>query len=109
MPELTRRSFLSTSAAAGLSAVQEKKLRLGVIGCGWYGGVDARAAWKAGGVEVAGLCDADTRMLDETLAVCEKEQGLRPRTFKHYKDLLAMDGLDAVIIATPPHWHALPF
>jgi len=109
MQELTRRTFLSASAAAGLASAQEKKLRFGIIGCGWYGGVDARAAWKAGGVEVAGLCDVDTKMLDDTSAVCEKEQGSRPKTFKHYKDLLAMDGLDAVIIATPPHWHALPF
>ncbi len=109
MPNFTRRTFLSTSAAAGLAGAQEKKLRFGIIGCGWYGGVDARAAWKAGGVEVAGLCDVDSKMLEDTSAVCEKEQGSRPKTFKHYKDLLAMDGLDAVIIATPPHWHALPF
>lgn len=109
MPQLNRRAFIASSLSAGLVSAQEKKIRLGIIGCGWYGGVDARAAWKAGGVEVIGLCDADSKMLDDTIAVCEKEQGTRPKTFKHYKDLLAMDGLDGVIIATPPHWHALPF
>ncbi len=108
MPQLDRRHFLAGALSARLSA-QEKKIRLGIIGCGWYGGVDARAAWKAGGVEIAALCDADTKMLEDTSALCEKEQGARPKTFKHYKDLLAMDGLDGVIIATPPHWHALPF
>jgi hypothetical protein len=63
MPSFTRRTFLSASAAVGLAGAQEKKLRFGIIGCGWYGGVDARAAWKAGGVEVAGLCDVDSKML----------------------------------------------
>lgn len=109
MQQIGRRQFIFSASVAGLSTAQERKLRLGIIGCGWYGGVDARAAWKAGGVEVIGLCDADSKMLDDTVAVCEKEQGSKPKTFKHYKDLLAMDGLDAVIIATPPHWHALPF
>lgn len=109
MQQLDRRQFLVSASAAGRAVAQEKKLRLGVIGCGWYGGVDARAAWKAGGVEVIGLCDVDSKMLDDTVAVCEREQGSKPKTFKHYKELLAMDGLDAVIIATPPHWHALPF
>ena len=68
-----------------------------------------RAAYNAGGVEVTGVCDVDSKFLDEAAAAVEKQQGAKPRTFKHYKDLLAMDELDAVIIATPPHWHALPF
>jgi predicted dehydrogenase len=109
MPQFNRRQFFASAASAGLAAAQEKKLKLGIIGCGWYGGTDARAAWKAGGVEVAATCDADSKMLDDMSALCEKEQGAKPKTFKHYKDLLALDGLDAVIIATPPHWHALPF
>ncbi len=39
----------------------------------------------------------------------EKLQGKRPQTFKLYEELLAMKGLDAVIIGSPPHWHALQF
>ncbi len=110
MTDLNRREFVAaTFAAATEAAAQEKKLRLGVIGCGWYGGVDMNAALKAGGVEIVALCDVDTSHLDETAAAAEKQQGSRPKGFKHYKDLLAMDGLDGVIIATPPHWHALPF
>lgn len=109
MPQFNRRQFFVSAASAGLASAQEKKLKLGIIGCGWYGVTDARAAWKSGGVEVVAICDADTKMLDDMSALCEKEQGARPKTFKHYKDLLAFDGLDAVIIATPPHWHALPF
>jgi predicted dehydrogenase len=39
----------------------------------------------------------------------EKAQGRRPKLFKRYQELLDEPGLNAVIIATPPHWHALPF
>jgi len=57
-----RRKFLEASAAAGAMALghvalgseakQPPKLRIGVIGVGWYGVVDAEAALKMGGVEI---------------------------------------------------------
>ncbi|MBI5085906.1 MAG: Gfo/Idh/MocA family oxidoreductase [Acidobacteria bacterium] len=110
MNELNRRAFLGAAgASAALAMAQEKTLKLGVIGCGWYGGVDLKAAFTAGGVECMALCDVDSKMLDDLSAVVEKQQGSKPKGFKHYKDLLAEPGLDGVIIATPPHWHALPF
>jgi predicted dehydrogenase len=88
---------------------QQRRLRLGLIGAGWYGIVDALAAYKAGGVEFAIVADADTKMLEEAAALMEKEQGARPRTTRSYQEVLDTPGLDGVIIATPPHWHALPF
>ncbi len=106
---MDRRQFMAAAGIASAAQAQQKKIRLGVIGCGWYGGVDMRAAYNAGGVEVTGVCDVDSKFLDEAAAAVEKQQGDKPRTFKHYKELLALDELDAVIIATPPHWHALPF
>lgn len=107
---MQRRHFVGAGlAAAAAGQGQEKKLRMGVIGCGWYGGVDMRAAYNAGGVEFTALCDADSQHLDEAAASVEKQQGAKPRTFKHYQEMLAVPELDAVIIATPPHWHALPF
>jgi predicted dehydrogenase len=119
MNPMNRRSFLQQSAlataalnilpSAGLSAEATDKLRLGLIGCGWYGMVDVEAAFKAGGVEVLALCDVDSDNLAKSAARVEKLQGRRPKTFKHYADLLKEDGLQAVILATPPHWHALPF
>jgi predicted dehydrogenase len=105
---LNRRSFFLSGAAMAAFA-QGPKLRLGLIGCGWYGGVDAEAAYKCGGVEFVGIADADTRFLDETSAMMASKQGSKPKTTKDYRELLSMQGLDGVIIATPPHWHALPF
>jgi predicted dehydrogenase len=116
MRNSNRREFLGTLAAGtmalagtGLAAGAEKKLQFGVIGVGWYGMVDARAALKVGGCEIVAVCDVDSEHLAKSAAELEKLQGTRPRQFKHYDDLLGLDGLDAVIIATPPHWHALQF
>src|ERR1043166_5690026 len=114
MNSIPRRSFLqNTAAAAALlempgflrGAESERKLNLGLIGCGWYGMVDAKAALKVGGVEVLALCDVDSEHLSKSAAEIEKLQGKRPQVFKLYEDLLQVPGLHAVIIGTPPHWH----
>jgi predicted dehydrogenase len=120
MERMNRREFIGTAVAGTLAmdsvlrpsyAGNENKprLKLGLIGCGWYGMVDVRAAFKAGGVEVVALCDVDEQHLTDGTAEVEKLQGSRPKTFKRYEDFLQTPGLEAVIIATPPHWHALPF
>jgi predicted dehydrogenase len=85
------------------------KLKLGLIGCGWYGMVDVEAAFRAGGVEVLAVCDVDADNLKNSADKVEKLQGKRPRMFKLYEELLQTPGLEAAIIATPPHWHALQF
>ncbi|MEN6336560.1 MAG: Gfo/Idh/MocA family oxidoreductase [Phycisphaerales bacterium] len=119
MGRIDRRDFIRTTTgtlamigiASHLSADEAAKppIKLGLIGCGWYGMVDVRAAFKAGGVEVSAICDVDSEHLAASGAEIEKLQGYQPRTFKEYNELLETPDLNAVIIATPPHWHALPF
>jgi len=69
MTRTDRRKFLETSAAVAgamawampaMGTQQPKPLRLGVIGVGWYGLVDARAALKQGGTEIVAVCDVDS-------------------------------------------------
>jgi predicted dehydrogenase len=119
MEKLNRRQFLENAVAGAIAApgiisaaraaAQDKKIKLGLIGCGWYGMVDVQAAFKAGNVEVLAICDVDTGHLNDSAVKIESLQGKRPLTFKRYPELLGTAGLDAVIIATPPHWHALQF
>jgi predicted dehydrogenase len=119
MQHINRRKFLVTAAAGAVAATQlrslaaeasaGKKIKLGVIGCGWYGMVDAKAALKAGGAEIVALCDLDREHLAKSADELEKLQGARPKPFKLYEEMLAAPGLEAVIIATPPQWHALQF
>ena len=115
---MKRRKFLemaSIGTAAAASSLyfpqfpQERKIKIGLIGAGWYGMVDLKAALKIGGVEVTGICDVDSEHLSGSADELEKLQGVRPKTFKSYHDLLDMKGLEAVFIGTIPHWHALQF
>jgi predicted dehydrogenase len=58
---------------------------------------------------VAAICDVDNEHLLAASERIRDRQGLSPRALKDYRELLDTPGLQAVIIATPPHWHALPF
>jgi predicted dehydrogenase len=114
---VTRRQFLQSSALGAVvlsqgpavleGAEPDRKFKFGLIGCGWYGMEDAKAALKAGGVEIVCVCDVDSDHLSQSVDALEKLQGKRPQTFKLFEELLKTSDLDAVIIATPPHWHAL--
>jgi len=120
MERIQRRDFVKAAVVGGLimggslrdsraDQAGPSKINLGLIGCGWYGMVNIRAAFKAGGVAVTALCDVDSQHLADSAQEVEKLQGSPPKTFKSYQELLATPGLNAVIIATPPHWHAIPF
>lgn len=88
---------------------QEDKLKVGLIGAGWYGMVITEAALAVGGVQVMAVCDVDADHLTESIDKIEEIQGQRPVAFTDYKELLNVDGLDAIFIGTQPHWHALQF
>ncbi len=104
-------AFGSASLAASIyiPSWQNNKIKIGLIGAGWYGMVITIAALKSGNAEVIGICDVDSDHLKSASDEIEKLQGSRPQNFKYYNDLLDMKGLDAVFIGTMPHWHALQF
>jgi predicted dehydrogenase len=115
---MERRKFISVASVGSaalassfyLPKIQEqRKLKIALIGAGWYGMVDIKAALKVGGSEVIAICDVDSDHLKTSADEIEKLQGNRPKTFKYYQDLLEMKGIEAVFIATMPHWHALQF
>ncbi len=113
---MNRRDFLSAGAAglAAASALQafpaERKPRVGLIGCGWYGKVDLTRLLQVAPVEVVSLCDVDRNMLARAadIVAAKQESKKKPRTFHDWRDLLKEKDLDIVLIGTPDHWHALP-
>lgn len=120
MQRMNRRDFLGAAVGGSLAMngllrrvgaeqAGESRIKLGVIGCGNYGMADIRAAFSVGGIEIVSLCDVDSDHLKDSADKVEQSQGSRPKTFKHYNELLETPDLGAVIIATPPQWHALPF
>ena len=124
MDKMDRRSFNRGIGAAAFGAAllgpgsrevlgiagEPRVVRLGVLGTGWWGMLDLKAAFTAGGVEVVALCDVDSEHLDKAATETAPLQGgVRPGTYKDWREFLAHPGLEAVVVATPPHWHALPF
>jgi predicted dehydrogenase len=116
---MERRRFLRTGGAAALAlsrlgrhdeAFADTRLRVGLIGSGWYGKCDLLRLIQVAPVEVVSLCDVDTAMLEDAAARAAARQASRrkPRTWTDYRRMLAERDLDLVIVATPDHWHALP-
>jgi predicted dehydrogenase len=114
---MNRRQFVYASAAglawlAGARAEQttdQKKLRVGLIGCGWYGKTDLFRLIQVSPVEVVSLCDVDSRMLADAAELTSQRQAShkKPRTYGNYREMLAEKDLDIVLVGTPDHWHAL--
>jgi predicted dehydrogenase len=83
-------------------------IRIGSIGVGGMGTGRLREFMKHPDVSIVAVCDVDQVHLDRALGEAEKQQGKKPQGFRDFRKLLELKDLDAVVIATPDHWHALP-
>ncbi len=112
----TRRHFLQASAltgvVAGVSYPQtagvaqttspNDKIRIATIGFGGMGSGDTRYALNVQGVELAAVCD----VYEGRLARARELHGNSISTTRDYREILARKDIDAVIVATPDHWHS---
>lgn len=116
---INRRQFLKSASASlalttlGANAMDilhpPKKLRVGLIGTGWYGKSDLFRLIQVAPVEVVGLCDVDKHLLAEAATmVSERQQSKKaPVQYGDYRKLLSDQKPDIVLVGTPDHWHAL--
>lgn len=120
----TRREFIKKAAIGttlvsiggslpGFSAKSYKniiganeKIRIGAIGVNSRGNALATGFAKENGCEIAYVCDVDRRAMEKCIANVQKIAGNAPRGEKDIRRLLEIKDVDAVIIATPEHWHA---
>jgi predicted dehydrogenase len=103
---LTRRSFFAgTTAAFGLGAFPSDQIRLGVIGSGGRGTFVMTVFQKDPAVRVGAICDVYEPNLERALSMARNAQSQPAKPFRNYKDLLADSSIQAVLIATPEHWH----
>jgi predicted dehydrogenase len=120
----TRRRFLYQSAAVVAGAtlfppdiIAARKgrvsaldqLRVGLVGCKGMGWSNLQQHLRIKQVTCAALADVDQSVLDGRAANVEELQGSRPALYRDYRRMLEREDLDYVIIATPDHWHCLPF
>src|SRR5687767_10661488 len=123
----SRRNFLqnATALAGGgllVSALDNKafallkkriapseQLNIGVIGINGMGWANLTAALKVPGVNLVALCDVDKNVIDKRMGDLSKlnVDATKVKTYGDYRQLLDRKDIDAVIIATPDHWHAL--
>ncbi|MBE7504004.1 MAG: Gfo/Idh/MocA family oxidoreductase [Verrucomicrobiales bacterium] len=121
MKTLTRRSFLQHSGAlatlpvlgglalpASSRAAASERIRVGLIGCGGMGKGDLSTFFLNPEVECPVVCDPDDHQLASAASMVEEKRGKRPETVKDFRRVVERADVDAVIIATPDHWHALP-
>ena len=122
---ITRRKFNKISTLAGIGVVtgitvpainsQAKnfsaidKIRVGLIGCRSMGWANLKDFIGNPDVECIALCDVDQAVLDERVKDVFGMTGRKPIVFNDYRKLLDLKEVDVVIIATPDHWHCLPF
>jgi predicted dehydrogenase len=117
---ITRRGFVESvgvgaGAAALLSAhvsspviAANEKIRLGLIGAGSRGNQLLDVFLPIPEVDLVAIADVDDRHASETAERIKKEKGSAPTTARDYRAMLDSKDVDAVIIATPDHWHAIP-
>ena len=114
---MKRRDFIKTGsgafaiAAAGCAigdAAPSNRVRLAIVGCHAKGrGVAVlKAAMKVPGVEIAYVCDVDSRARDFAADLVEKTSGFKPKKEKDLRKVLEDKELDGIISETPDHWHA---
>src|SRR5499427_6259422 len=111
MGKLTRRDFTKIATAASVNTAlgggrvrgANNRVRLGFIGVGNRGDQVLDGFLTHKDAEVVAVCDIHQPYMD----FAAKKIGGSPRQFKDYRKLLEMKDVDAVVIATPDHWHAL--
>jgi len=121
MSEHTRRQFLKTAAVSSAMAMSAKsyarvaganeRISIGVVGCGGRGrgalmtGAQQHAA--AENIEITAVSDPHRLAREEASAMCKEWFGREARQFVSYREIMALDDVDAVMIASPDHVHTV--
>ncbi len=110
---LNRRQFQQTAVAAGVAAActlpaqavlgSNDRIRLGVIGLGNRGDQLLDAFLPHADAQIIALCD----LYEPYREAAQKKVGGKATLYTDYRKLLENKDIDAVVIATPDHWHAL--
>ncbi|WP_437918985.1 Gfo/Idh/MocA family protein [Sphingobacterium sp. LRF_L2] len=112
---MNRKDFIKSAAilagstlyfkASAFSAVRSQ-IKVGLIGVHGMGWANLNALLKNEDVVCTALCDVDENILGERVAELSK-RGITVKTYINHQDLIKDAAIDAVIVATPDHWHCL--
>lgn len=101
---MDRRAFLSGAAAVSAGRIEgaADRVRIGLIGCGGRGRYVARLMREAEGAEFSAVCD----VYEPNASQARQWAGPSARQLTDFRKLLELKDIDAVLVATPDHWHA---
>jgi predicted dehydrogenase len=119
---MRRRTFLALSAGAAIGLAAEGvaplptgraqgangRVVVGVMGIRGRGMQLAAELAHRPDAEVAYLCDVDSRLFPNAVKSIEQAQGRGPKTVTDFRRILEDEAVDALVNATPDHWHAIP-
>ena len=100
---------LSSGPAAARIAGANDRLSIGIIGSGGQGRYQMQQIINLSdsmNAEITAVCDVWKVSQDAAAAMCVKKWNREPRRFTNYHELLALDDIDAVVIATPDFHHS---
>ena len=98
-------AVVSATALSGKDVLgANERVRVGLIGCGGRGMFDAKLMRDVPNAEFVAVCD----LYPPHLAKAKEWAGTSAKEFKDFRRLLEQKDIDAVLIATPDHWHAIP-
>lgn len=115
----TRRQFLVLSGTAlalptllparALGAgAPSRRINLGVVGCGNMGTSNLRAFLREEDCRVVAACDVDQQHLNQAVGIVNRQYKNKDcQRYRDFRELVARPDIDAVMIATPDHWHEL--
>lgn len=125
MSRLTRRRFVQTLAAASLATPAilhgaerspNDRINLGFIGVGTMGRGHVGSFLRYPEAQIVAICDVVAERRDHCQKMVEehyakaKDKGTFKdcKVYNDFRELLERKDIDAVVIATPDHWHAIP-
>jgi predicted dehydrogenase len=127
---INRRQFLKGSAVAATGFLvptivpatvfgadaPSNRITIGFVGVGRMGMGDLRELLGRKEAQIVAVCDVDSNRTKNAQKAVEARYGKQStggtykgcRTYGDYRELVTQDDIDAVCVATPDHWHALP-
>jgi len=100
--------FASPRRANAQGGSPNEKIVIGAIGLNGMGFMDLKSLLRRKEVECGALCDVDSNVLHKRAGEVEELTSVKPKLYGDYRKLLDNKDIDAVLIATPDHWHCLP-
>ena len=105
---MTRRGFVAATAAAAAAqrVSAQDQVQVGVVGVGGRGRSLTGLLTRFPDVKIGWMVDADQASLERAQKVIEDAGAAQPRTTDDMRRVFDDPSVDAVVIATPDHWHA---